>query len=108
MFGNQKSYVQDSRTSMGRKIFSYIILGLISVLPLALYYLPSVCAYLEVDIILLNITIDKVNLKLSIDLYLLPAVLSTIIGGGGGFIMWCYYTRTRCLDEQVPSATLLG
>jgi hypothetical protein len=77
-------------------------------LPLSLYYLPFAEEFLSIKIYLFDIPLGAATISLSFDMYLFPTVLSSMIGAGGGFILWCYYTRTRCMDEQVPSSVLIG
>jgi hypothetical protein len=108
MSGVKRSYVQDGRKSVLRRMLSYIILGIVTSIPLVLYYIPATQHLLAVEIPLMQFQIGSADVDIYLDMYLFPTILSTILGAGGGFILWCYYYRTRCLEEQVPSASLIG
>jgi len=108
MIDTKKSYVKDTRRSFSRRMISYVVLGIITILPLGMYYLPSAADFLAIKISLFNWSLNGVTVGFFLDMYLFPTVLSSIVGAGGGFVLWCYYTRARCLDDQLPSGVLLG
>jgi hypothetical protein len=77
-------------------------------LPLLLSYLPGVSAIFHGQLLLGELNLGGVTVAVIFDARLIPPFLSTVIGVGGGFVLWCYYTRTPCFEEQVPGSALLG
>ncbi len=95
------------KLSLPRYFLSYMLIGVITLLPLSLYYIPGIKKLFTVEIELFSIQIGTIRIAPIFGSSLIPTILSTIIGITSGFIMWCYYTRTRCLAEQVPGSVLL-
>jgi hypothetical protein len=96
------------RESTLRQVFSYLLLGICTFSPLLLGYIPVVGELFRSTVALLEFSLAGAQITVYFDARLIPLFLSSAIGAGGGFLIWCYYTRTRCLEEQVPGSTLLG
>lgn len=97
-----------SRTSPMRKFISYMILGIFTFIPLGIYYLLNYYGLLEYEMIIFEFYIGNLLIEVSFAQHMIPLVASVMIGVCGSFILWCYYTRTRCLEEQMPNSTLLS
>lgn len=107
MKNEEEKSVKHVKVSLPRYFLSYLLIGVITLLPLTLYYIPGIKSWFTVEMELFSIQIGTMRIAPVFDTSLIPTVLSTIIGITSGFIMWCYYTRTRCLAEQVPGSVLL-
>lgn len=94
---------EEKRTSVLRRMLAYILMFFISSIPLGAYYILSHYGLLQFEAKIVEFQLGQLMIEITFVEYMIPMVLSTMIGVSGSFLIWCYYTRTRCMRKQVPN-----
>lgn len=99
-----KGYRLRTKISTFRRIVSYIAIWIISAIPMAISFLVPIHPF---TVTLLEFPVFDMTISILFSTEIIPLTLSVAMGSTLSFIAWCYYTRTQCLEEQVPGSTLL-
>lgn len=95
------------RTSPIRWIISYVGLCIVSLIPISLYILSPHLGIWNFKTVIFAVTIGEIIIEVSFAGYMIPIITSAMIGASGGFLLWCWYSRGRCMRNQKPNVLQL-